>query len=173
MRNPRSGFTLVELVVSFVILTVGIVAILELVGQSALNARYAKDKTTATVLAQQKLEEITMQPDSYLGEVEGNFGNQYPQFRWRAQVSEVTTNTQSSMTNVQSQTLWQITVIVEWRDRGRLESVELDTLQSSVPVLHPQEATALTTTASTEGMPSDMMGQPFTLGTTPVEGMRR
>lgn len=133
--SSRKGFTLVELVVAFVILIVGVAAILELVSQSALNARYAKDKTTATVLAQQKLEELLAQTDLTTGETEGDFGDAYPQFRWRAQVSEVGNETSDSGT-----TLLRIAVVVEWRDRGQTRSVQIETLKSSVSLLHPQEA---------------------------------
>lgn len=140
MRHRQAGFTLVELVVAFLILTIGIVAILELVGQSALNARYAQDKTTATMLAQQKLEELLAQQNLEVGEMEGDFGDRYPQFRWRAQVSEVITNTSSLTFNPSSPPLLRLTVIVEWRDRRQVQSAQLDTLQSPVPLLHPQEA---------------------------------
>lgn len=134
----RRGFTLVELVVAFLILTIGVVAILELVSQSALNARYAKDRTTAVTLAQQKLEELMAQPDLAAGEMEGDFGDAYPQFRWRAQVKEVSDTALSEM----GIALRHITVVVEWRDRGQIRSVQLETLQSNAPLLHPKEAAA-------------------------------
>ncbi len=148
------GFTLVELVVAFLILVIGVTAILELVSQSALNARYAKDRTTATVLAQQKLEELLAQPDLAPGEMEGDFGDAYPQFRWRAQISEVG----DSATSTESGTgLLHIVVTVEWQDRGQLRSVQLETLQAPVTVLHPQEATLQQPTGSFSGL-SDMSG---------------
>lgn len=133
----REGFTLVELVVAFLILVIGVTAILELVSQSALNAKYAKDRTTATVLAQQKLEELLAQPDLAPGEIEGDFGDAYPQFRWRAQITEVgngAVSTESEMS------LLHIVVSVEWQDRGQIRNVQLETLQAPVPLLHPQEA---------------------------------
>jgi len=150
----RKGFTLVELVVAFLILVIGVTAILELVSQSALNARYAKDKTTATVLAQQKLEELLAQIDLVPGETEGDFGDAYPQFRWRAQISEVG----DSMVSTESGTgLLHIAVIVEWQDRGQIRSVQLETLQAPVTVLHPQEATLQQPMGSFSDFP-DMSG---------------
>ncbi len=135
IAHSRKGFTLVELVVAFLILVIGVTAILELVSQSALNARYAKDKTTATVLAQQKLEELLSESELTTGEVEGDFGDAYPQFRWRAQINEVSNAGLETGTN-----LLHITVTVEWMDRGQLRSVQVETLKASVPLLHPQEA---------------------------------
>ncbi len=158
MRNLRitphssrrqGGFTLVELVVAFLILVIGVTAILELVSQSALNARYAKDKTTATVLAQQKLEELLAQQELTAGEMEGDFGDAYPQFRWKAQVSEVGGETSETRAG-----LLQIVVVVEWQDRGQTRSVQLETLQSSVPLLHPQEAMTQQATTAAGGFPN-------------------
>lgn len=134
--NSKNGFTLVELVVAFLILVIGVTAILELVSQSALNARYAKDRTTATTLAQQKLEELLSDSELTIGEVEGDFGDAYPQFRWRAQINEVGNVSSETGTN-----LLHITVTVEWMDRGQPRSVQVETLKASVPLLHPQEAT--------------------------------
>ncbi len=153
----RKGFTLVELVVAFLILVIGVTAILELVSQSALNARYAKDKTTATVLAQQKLEELLAQPDLAPGETEGDFGDAYPQFRWRAQISEVGGSTVSTESGTG---LLHIVVTVEWQDRGQLRSVQLETLQAPVTVLHPQEATLQQPMGNFSGFP-DMSGFPM------------
>ncbi len=147
LKGKQKGFTLVELVVAFVILVVGVAAVLELVSQSALNARYAKDKTTATVLAQQKIEELLAQPDLTVGETEGDFGNAYPQFRWRAQVSEVGNELSDS-----GVTLFRIVVVVEWRDRGQTRSVQIETLKSSVPLMHPQEASTQQQAVNTEGL---------------------
>lgn len=146
-RKLSQGFTLVELVVAFLILTIGVTAVLELVSQSALNARYAKDKTTATVLAQQKLEELLAQPDLTAGETEGDFGDAYPQFRWRAQVNELISGI--SETGVTS---FQIVVVVEWQDRGQTRSVQVETLKTTVPLLHPQEASIQQPQSSLEGL---------------------
>mgnify|MGYP005857967917 CR=1 FL=1 len=157
-RRFCQGFTLVELVVAFLILTIGVTAVLELVSQSALNARYAKDKTTATVLAQQKLEELLAQPDLTVGETEGDFGDAYPQFRWRARVSEVSSGV--SETGITS--FW-ITVAVEWQDRGQRRSVQIETLKTTVPLLHPQEASIQQPQGSFGGLP-DTEPLPFQEG---------
>jgi type II secretion system protein I len=93
MRLRTAGFTLVELVIAFVLLAMGIVAILELVGQSALNARLARNRTQAALLAQQQMEELLSQPDLQPGVSEGDFGDRFPQFRWRAQIEQVSGST--------------------------------------------------------------------------------
>jgi len=132
VRLRTAGFTLVELVIAFVLLAIGIVAILGLVGQSALNARLARNRTQAALLAQQRMEELLSQPDLQPGISEGDFGDRFPQFRWRAQVEQVSESTDPSQTP-----LYRLTVIVEWQEGARPQSVQLDTLWSPVPLTPP------------------------------------
>ncbi|MFA0732568.1 MAG: hypothetical protein LKKZDAJK_000721 [Candidatus Fervidibacter sp.] len=150
MRLRTAGFTLVELVIAFVLLAMGIVAILELVGQSALNARLARNRTQAALLAQQRMEELLSQPDLQPGVSEGDFGDRFPQFRWRTQVEQVSGSTDPSQTP-----LYRLTVVVEWQEGTRTQSVQLDTLWSPVPLIPPQStANALLPTLQGTGTPS-------------------
>ena len=132
MRLRTAGFTLVELVIAFVLLAIGIVAILELVGQSALNARLARNRTQAALLAQQRMEELLSQPDLQPGISEGNFGDRFPQFRWRTQVEQV-----SGSADPAQVPLYRLTVVVEWQEGTRTQSVQLDTLWTPVPLTPP------------------------------------
>jgi len=132
MRLRTAGFTLVELVIAFVLLAIGIVAILELVGQSALNARLARNRTQAALLAQQRMEELLSQPDLQPGISEGNFGDRFPQFRWRAQIEQV-----SGSADPAQAPLYRLTVVVEWQEGTRPQSVQLDTLWTPVPLTPP------------------------------------
>jgi general secretion pathway protein I len=132
MRLRTAGFTLVELVIAFVLLAIGIVAILELVGQSALNARLARNRTQAALLAQQRMEELLSQPDLQPGISEGNFGDRFPQFRWRAQIEQV-----SGSADPAQAPLYRLTVVVEWQEGTRTQSVQLDTLWTPVPLTPP------------------------------------
>jgi general secretion pathway protein I len=132
MRLRTTGFTLVELVIAFVLLAIGIVAILELVGQSALNARLARNRTQAALLAQQRMEELLSQPDLQPGISEGNFGDRFPQFRWRAQIEQVSGSADQSQAP-----LYRLTVVVEWQEGTRPQSVQLDTLWTPMPLTPP------------------------------------
>lgn len=150
MRLHTAGFTLVELVIAFILLAVGIVAILELVGQTTLNARLARDRTQAALLAQQRMEELLSQPDLQPGVSEGDFGDRFPQFRWRAQVEPVSGGTDLSPTP-----LYRLTVIVEWQEGMRQQSVQLDTLWSPVTFTSPQStANTFLPTLQGTGTPS-------------------
>jgi len=138
MRLRTGGFTLMELVIAFVLLAVGIVAILELVGQTTLNARLARDRTKAALLAQQRMEELLSQPDLQPGISEGDFGDRFPQFRWRTQIEPVSGSADPAQTP-----LYRLTVIVEWQERTRQQSVQLDTLWTPLPLAPPPAASGV------------------------------
>ena len=57
---PRGGFTIVELIIALVILSVGILAVAGLMANSIWQARRADDLTNSTLAAQQVLDGIAM-----------------------------------------------------------------------------------------------------------------
>ncbi|MCS7223366.1 MAG: prepilin-type N-terminal cleavage/methylation domain-containing protein [Armatimonadetes bacterium] len=124
----RQGLTLVELLISFLILAVGIVAILGLVGQSSLNARSSADRTIATFLASRRMEELVADPQLQPQRSEGFFEVPYERFRWLSVVEEWEPTLTNLAANQQTLTLYRVQVIVSWRDRGRERRVELTTL---------------------------------------------
>lgn len=160
MRLRTAGFTLVELVIAFVLLAIGIVAILELVGQSALNARLARNRTQAALLAQQRMEELLSQPDLQPGISEGNFGDRFPQFRWRAQIEQV-----SGSADPAQAPLYRLTVVVEWQEGTRPQSVQLDTLWTPVPLTPPVATSGMG--ASPPQITGAPLSAPATGGRTP------
>ena len=57
-KNNESGFTMIEVAVASVIMTVGLVFLATLFTLTMSQNRHVKQSTTATALAQQKLEEL-------------------------------------------------------------------------------------------------------------------
>ncbi len=57
---PRGGFTIVELIIALVILSVGILAVAALMANSIWQVRRADDLTNSTLAAQQVLDGIAM-----------------------------------------------------------------------------------------------------------------
>jgi prepilin-type N-terminal cleavage/methylation domain-containing protein len=82
IRNHRAGFTLLEVMLALVILAVGLTAIAQSVmmvmRSSALTSRY----TQASILAQNKLEEVLNRTEGPKSEEKGEFEEQ-PGFTWR------------------------------------------------------------------------------------------
>jgi Tfp pilus assembly protein PilN len=97
-----------------------------------LNARLARNRTQAALLAQQRMEELLSQPDLQLSISEGDFGDRFPQFRWRAQIEQVSGSADQSQAP-----LYRLTVVVEWQEGTRPQSVQLDTLWKPVPLTPP------------------------------------
>ena len=60
-ENNESGFTLIEVAVASIIMTIGLVFLATLFTLTMSQNRLVKQETTATALAQQKLEELNSQ----------------------------------------------------------------------------------------------------------------
>jgi len=69
-RKTKTGFTLIEALVAITILTAAIVGPLAIVSQSLIDAQIAKDKLTATYLAQEGIELVRAHRDT--GALEGD-----------------------------------------------------------------------------------------------------
>lgn len=64
-RSPRQrGFTLIEVVVALIVVSLGMLAVIETVGGTARNSTYLRDKTIAHWVAMNKLTEVRLQPNA-------------------------------------------------------------------------------------------------------------
>ncbi len=72
----KQGFTLIEALVAIFILTISVTGLLGVVSQSVFNSNYAKNKTTATALAQEGIELVrNIQDQSLLNAGENGYGS--------------------------------------------------------------------------------------------------
>jgi general secretion pathway protein I len=58
------GFTLIEVVVALIVVSLGMLAVIETVGGTARNSTYLRDKTIAHWVAMNKLTEVRLLPNS-------------------------------------------------------------------------------------------------------------
>ena len=79
------------------------------------NQSLIENKTTAFYLLKLKMSEIEMLGEIEVGSEDGEFGSD-SRFQWASDISESDT-----------EGLYEVTVIVNWQERGREESVELTT----------------------------------------------
>jgi len=86
LAHHQAGFTLLEVIVAMAILTFGLVGVLQAVTSSQVTARFAEDYTTAAMLAELKVMELTTMPDRLADQDAGDFGELYPRFAWESQV---------------------------------------------------------------------------------------
>ncbi len=120
MKNK--GFTLLEVMISLLIIAVAFVVLLHSRNKTILVGDYSKNITMATLLASQKITEIEHLETVNSGEEEGDFGDRFPNFRWKTEISDTPFN------NIK-----EIRVIVLWGPEDREREVEIiDYLRSKL-----------------------------------------
>lgn len=82
-----TGFTLLEVLISLLIIAIVLVTCLRAQNQSIRLYTLSRDMTVATILARQKMGEIEAAGFPELGEEQGDFEEQFPEFTWRKAVS--------------------------------------------------------------------------------------
>ncbi len=80
------GFTLLEIMVALTILSISLVVLLGLRNRDIALSAHARELTEATLLARQKITDITLRGFPELGEEAGDFGEEAPKYRWRQEV---------------------------------------------------------------------------------------
>ena len=87
--NGPAGFTLLEVLISLLIIAIVLISCLRAQNQSIRLYTLSRDMTIATILARQKMGEIENEATGFpeLGEEEGDFDEQFPGFRWKKAVS--------------------------------------------------------------------------------------
>ena len=83
---PR-GFTLLEVLISLLIIAIVLITCLRAQNQSIRLYHLSRDMTIATILARQKMGEIELAGFPELGEDEGDFEDTFPGFSWQRSVS--------------------------------------------------------------------------------------
>ncbi len=124
-RRParQEGFTLIEVVVALFVLSVAVVAVLQLFGGGLRLARASGDHLSATLLASGKLAELTGEPLE-AGTTEGTEGD----YRWSLRVADDPSllPEEPDPANPNPVRLARVTVEVRW---GRNRLVELTTVR--------------------------------------------
>lgn len=62
VRIKARGFTLIEVLVALVVVALGMLAVIQTVGQTANNSTYMRDKTVAHWIAMNQLTQVRLQP---------------------------------------------------------------------------------------------------------------
>lgn len=116
MVIKREGIILLEVIVSLSILSFGLLALTRSFSGSLRAASYIHDHTLAALLAQREMAGILSNPYLSTGITTGDFGDEYPRYRWRREI----TSTAGKMN--------QVTVTVFWERREKKSRFTLDTL---------------------------------------------
>jgi prepilin-type N-terminal cleavage/methylation domain-containing protein len=115
-RRGRSGFTLVEVLAAMVIL--GIVLPVAMTGASlAMRAgSIARHQAEAATLGEAKLTEMVAMSTWSTSTSQGDFGQDFPQYRWTIQAAQ------------RDMDLTELKLSVIWQERGQDRSVLVSTL---------------------------------------------
>ena len=112
------GFTLVEILATFVLIAIILPVAMEGIYLSTKMASDSKKKIEAGTLAEIKMTDLLVNKDWTDGDDNGNFGNDYPEYTWRYEVKDWESEDM----------MRQIDLYVEWAATGRTHSVVLSTL---------------------------------------------
>ncbi len=88
-KIATAGFTFLEVMVAVAIIAIALVTLIGSQSQSVSIAGEARFDIMASLLAQQKLTEIEAGNFAALFSDQGDFGKQYPDYRWRTVVQSL------------------------------------------------------------------------------------
>ena len=88
-KIATTGFTFLEVMVAVAIIAIALVTLIGSQSQSVSIAGEARFDIMASLLAQQKLTEIEAGNFDALFSDEGDFGQQYPDYRWHTEVQSL------------------------------------------------------------------------------------
>lgn len=112
----KKGFTLIEIMVALSVLSISLVVLLGLRNRGISLAEKSRHIIEATLLARQKVTEISSKGFASLGEEKGDFGEENPQYTWRQTVIQTP-----------FQKVRELLVQIIWKENNREETVDITT----------------------------------------------
>ena len=126
-RKDQRGFTLLEIVVALTVAAIALPALLQAFSRGAKAHSLIENKTTAFYLLRLRMSEIEMLSEMEAGSEEGEFGED-SRFTWASDIAETDTKG-----------LYEITVTVNWEERGREKSIQMATFIADKSIEQPQQ----------------------------------
>jgi len=134
MNSPKqsSGFTLIEIIAAFTILSMTFMVILEILSNSSANTIKSSERTHISLLAQSKMDEVGILIPVEEGAVSGSFNDKQS---WDINIEpyEVSYdgNVQMDFAPVE---LYKVTLTINWQDgHDRMQSADFVTLKAMTP----------------------------------------
>jgi len=90
MLSSERGLTLLEVIVAMAILAIGITGVLRAFSMGMLTCKAAESYSVAAMFAQQVASELERTPELAAGQESGDFGKDWPGYRWEADIRDTT-----------------------------------------------------------------------------------
>lgn len=171
--SAQKGFTLLEVLIAFAILSVAVVAVIQGFAQGLRLLKVAGDHQQAVLLADQKTRELVIPVE---GRDQGKEGN----FDWERIVTVVQAPDLTRTAATAKWRVYQIDVKVSWGDKRGVEIVSLRTSAETpttgqASTSGPPRTVGTPTTPGTSTTPGTPMspGTPMTPGTRPTPRLTR
>ena len=116
-KIPHGGFTLLEILATFVLIVIIIPVAMKGIGLIVRVTDQSVQRVEACSLAESKLTEVVVTQDYLNGSMNGDFGEDWPKYRWETQVVDWS-----------GVSVKEITVYVYWQEKQNEEAVALSTL---------------------------------------------
>jgi prepilin-type N-terminal cleavage/methylation domain-containing protein len=160
LQFRRSGFTFIEVLATIMMLAIVMPVAMKAVSLSTDTARNARARTEAAGLAEAKLAELIATGEWQSGVLSGDFGTDWPQYRWNAEVGTWTPPAYNDNGSDPGNTVSEIDLQVFWRTSGGVDrSVTLSTL---VYQSNPNNSTSTGSSSTTTGGSSTGSGNKST-----------
>lgn len=115
-RDRGRGVTLMEVLATMVLVAIVLPVAMQAVTTSLRAASQARHQAEAARLAENKLNEYLVVRDSYQLTGSGDFGPNWPEYRWQSTSAALAYN------------VYEVSVAVSWTQRGQERQVVLTTL---------------------------------------------
>jgi len=117
------GFILLEVLVSILILSIGLVAVLGAFSSSTKIIAQTRRFSEAVQLAEQKIFEIQTTPmENWQNRDSGDFGDQYPEYSWEYEIEEFDSEFPDieSEISLEPEKYYQVLLRIKFDERGRI-----------------------------------------------------
>jgi len=119
--SSRDGFTLIEVLAAMLLIAIALPAVMKGLAAVSGTANSTRHRSEAAGLAEAKLNELVVSNDWQNSVLAGDFGQDWPEYRWQATVEAWPLDTTSA-------SIQEIDLRVTWMARGREDSLTVSTL---------------------------------------------
>lgn len=127
-RSEISGFTLIEVLVSMMVMAVSLTVIMGLFSGGLRSKARANESNTAVELARTKMEEVLLKDFMETGSDEGDFGNGY---LWEVEILDTSQDgSQENLKKLNNMVLYAITIQIKWKTGEQEKKYSVSTVQA-------------------------------------------